>query len=265
MQCICAIGVAQKAHTLKTVVFYGSENPQENPGAPQVVFTHKQFPLSEDNLFTFDSSEADSPPSPDARRYFLRLQYTRDSSRFIVVYCESFLSDIQIYEHGSWWTVPAVSDQIFYNFMRTCFMRMGEENDFFWGENQSQISLLKEDSLLARIEDLLYYYAQNSPRLGVQQDSIVAWGSAMIYRHLMLYEKYYNFKKIRITLLGGLRSLAQTLKAHNLPVHLRHSGIVYQPQFRIMLVNDRWVCYVGDCLVASHMIEAYEAFNQATE
>ena len=122
-----------------------------------------------------------------------------------------------------------------------------------------------EDSLLAIVKDVLLNQKMPKSSINPTQEDLIKNGSKLIYDYLFLYDKYYNFDRIKELVLNHFQLLSFDLREHGLTVKLAYSGIIYKPLFQIMKENDQCVFYIGNDLVNGYWFDPIRKFNEIKE
>ncbi|MEM7371927.1 MAG: hypothetical protein AAF587_25150 [Bacteroidota bacterium] len=258
-----SIGPLLANKKLVELTFYGYEDPRKSSNPPGIIFVRKELRVCSEDLFDFQKLEDVSQTTLSDRHYYLGLTYKGSPRRLLQVYLRD--SSICIRESQAWWKLLPEREEEFRYFVYSCKYKYMNGYDKMLTDKQIFASIQDEDSLHHLVARELANQQFSSFAEGKQVEFIAFYASELISEHLILYERYYNFPRLKAEIIASFQQLALDLKRNGLPVRLRHSGMVYRRLFEVMKNKDEWVCYVGDCLIFSHMIYAYDSFNEVMD
>ena len=260
---IVLINLVNASPALVEVRFYGFEDPRIDANAAYLSLPKKvtkRFPVE---IFEFEVIKEQAIPTNWDRKFTIELIFKKRRNRFLEVFQTN--TSWLVRESGNWKKVYSENKNEFEWFIIDCKSMYEDEFDKRLSTKQVFAYQSHEDSLLTVIKDILLNQKIPTSAENRTQQELIERGSNLIHFHLFLYDKYYNFNRIKELILNNFQLLAMDLREQGLSIKLGYSGSIYKPLFQIMEENKRWVCYIGNDLVNVYWLDPMRKFNEIKE
>lgn len=248
----------------RKATFYGHENPRENVSAPSLSIDLPRRQHLTAVLFDFEKCTLVDKSDLPGRAYYYVLNYKNDSLRHFQIFEGKGV--LYLREKGKTYLVTIEKRKrllLFHYYFKDDFWAT---HDVSLSDNSVRYVQAEEEDLLEGFTEVLRVLSFPDELKDADIKAKKVFAEGLIRRHLFLYERYYNFPKVRMMILESFQELSEDLGGAELPVRIVHGGIgcVYYVPYELVYRDDEWQCWVGG-IDEWMAMAAIQRFNWAIE
>lgn len=248
----------------RKATFYGHENPTENAAASSLSMDLPRRQHLTTVLFDFEKYPLVDKSDLPGRAYYYVLNYKNDSLRHFQIFEGEGV--LYLREKGKTYLITIEKSKrllLFHYYFKDDFW---EAHDVSLSDNSVHYVQTDEEDLLEGFPEALRVLSFPDELKGADIKAKKVFAEGLIRRHLLLYERYYNFPKVRMMILESFQELSEDLADAKLPVRIVHGGIgcVFYVPYELVYRDDEWQCWVGG-IDEWMVMAAIQRFNWAID